>query len=307
MEGMLLDFYESYKEAVTQNKVDIRSLDDELCNFLEFIADQYTSPYHFGLFHKKITEPFNYYQFGMDFLRPLIKMKESTILGIENLDEIVSLLSKGENVIFLANHQTEPDPHAIALLVEKSYPKLAQEMIFVAGHRVVTDPLTVPFSMGLNLLCIYSKNYIEHPPEQKYSKMLHNQKTMKKMSELLTEGGKCIYVAPSGGRDRPNKDGVVEVKPFDAQSIEMFWLMAKYGKKPTHFFPLALSTFDLLPPPNEIVVSLGEDRRAKCSPIHLNFGKEIKMDGFTGEKREKRQKRADSIWSEVCRLYSELP
>ena len=27
------------------------------------------------------------------------------------------------------------------------------------------------------------------------------------LEELLSEGGKCIYIAPSGGRDRVNDDG----------------------------------------------------------------------------------------------------
>ncbi len=102
-------------------------------------------------------------------------------------------------------------------------------MIFVAGERVITDPLAVPFSMGRNLLCIFSKRYIDHPPEQKMKKQLHNKRTMELMSELLSEGGKAIYVAPSGGRDRPNADGVVEIAPFDPQSIEMFYLMARAG------------------------------------------------------------------------------
>ena len=43
-------------------------------------------------------------------------------------------------------------------------------MIFVAGERVITDPLAIPFSMGSNLLCIYSKRYIDHPPEKKIEK-----------------------------------------------------------------------------------------------------------------------------------------
>jgi glycerol-3-phosphate O-acyltransferase len=43
------------------------------------------------------------------------------------------------------------------------------------------------------------------------------------------------YVAPSGGRDRPNQEGIVEVAPFDPQSIEMFNLMAKKSTRPTFF------------------------------------------------------------------------
>jgi len=58
---------------------------------------------------------------------------------------------------------------------------------------------------------------------------------MELMSELLSEGGKAIYVAPSGGRDRPNAQGVVEIAPYDPQSIEMFYLMTQRAGHLTHF------------------------------------------------------------------------
>ena len=43
------------------------------------------------------------------------------------------------------------------------------------------------------------------------------------MERLLAEGGKCIYVAPSGGRDRPNAQGEIQPNAFDPQSIELFY------------------------------------------------------------------------------------
>ena len=55
------------------------------------------------------------------------------------------------------------------------------------------------------------------------------------MQELLNEGGCCIYVAPSGGRDRPNAMGEIEVAPFDAQSVELFWLLGKQASAPLIF------------------------------------------------------------------------
>ena len=42
-------------------------------------------------------------------------------------------LEAGENVILLANHQTEADPGVFALLLEASHPTLATEVIYVAG------------------------------------------------------------------------------------------------------------------------------------------------------------------------------
>jgi glycerol-3-phosphate O-acyltransferase len=128
------------------------------------------------------------------------------------------------------------------------------------------------------------------------------------MSRLLKEGGKAIYVAPSGGRDRKNGKGIVEVAPFDPQSIEMFYLMAKKAKTPTHFYPLSLTTYDLLPPPDTIQKELGEARSAKYSPVHLFFAPEFDMEHFHGsdekDKTERRKNRAYAIWNIVDKNYN---
>lgn len=307
---ILLKFYISYNIALQKNGHAIEKYDLILQKFLDEVVQQLKKPFSFDLFHISIRSPVDYYQLGLDMLRPLIRFENSTVSGLEHLNTICSQLEQKENVIFFANHQTEPDPQAISLLLENSYPKLAENMIFVAGHRVVSDPLAVPMSLGRNLLCIFSKRYIEYPPEQKPEKQLHNQRTMKRMSQLLAEGGKCIYVAPSGGRDRPGPSGKIEVAPFDPQSIEMFWLMAQQSGQPTHFYPLTLSTYDLLPPPNSITKEIGEGRQTQCTPIHIAFGAEIDMVRYPGaevkDKRLKRKQRAEYIWSLVKNQYEQI-
>ena len=134
---------------------------------------------------------------------------------------------------------------------------------------------------------------------------------MELMSKLLSEGGKCIYVAPSGGRDRPNKQGIVEVAPFDPQSLEMLHLMAQKSGHPTFFFPMALKTFYLLPPPQTIQVELGEARVTKRGASHLAFGPEIDMENFPGssekDKHARRKLRADYIWKLVADDYAKFP
>ena len=194
------------------------------------------------------------------------------------------------------------------MLEEHSFVK---EMIFVAGHRVTTDPMAIPLSMGRNLLCIYSKRRVEYPPEHKEEKMLYNQRTMQTMAELLAEGGKCIYVAPSGGRDRLAPSGEVEVAPFDPQSVEMFRLMATQAATPTHFYPLSLYTYPLLPPPQEIAEeSAIEPRFTQRTPIHLAFGPELSLDTIPGceglGRRERRVARATYIWKIVKNHYEAL-
>lgn len=300
---LLVSFFNCYKAAVPNfdEAIPVLSL------FIQLLKNTIASPFRFEPYHKKIRHPIDYYQFGIDFLKPLIDLDRSKVLGIQHLDAIAKALKAKENVILFANHQTEGDPQAIAVLLEKTHPEIGQSIIYVAGERVVTDPLAIPFSMGCDLLCIYSKRYIDYPPEGKADKQLHNKKTMQLMSRLLEEGGKIIYVAPSGGRDRKNSQGIVEVAPFDPDSIEMFYLMARKAKRPTHFIPLTLSTYNLLPPPETIQIELGESRIAKRSPIHLAFGAPFEMEHFLGseqsDKHQKRQIRAQAIWNIVNTTY----
>jgi glycerol-3-phosphate O-acyltransferase len=303
-------FYPSYAEALKVNGEEKTKYNSILIQFLDLVVEQLQDPYVFGLYHQRIRSPFDFYLFGIEFIRPLIILKESHIEGINQVNQIMSYLTSGDNVILFANHQTELDPQAISLLLEKTHPKLAEEMIFIAGQRVVTDPLAAPFSKGRNLLCIYSKNYLEYPPELKHQKVVHNQRAMKKMKELLEEKGKCIYVAPSGGRDRLSSEGHLEVAPFDSQSVEMFRLIAEHSKQCIHFYPLALATFDLLPPPRTIQISIGESRHASCTPIRLAFGSEIAMHNIPGinhsDKDMRRKFRAEYIWGKVCEEYQKI-
>jgi glycerol-3-phosphate O-acyltransferase len=130
---------------------------------------------------------------------------------------------------------------------------------------------------------------------------------MEQMSELLKKGGKIIYVAPSGGRDRKNADGVIDVAPFDPQSLEMFILMAKKAKTTTHFHTLALSTYDLLPPPTGIQKELGEARVCHKTKIGFYFGKKIDLDAYQDpDKHKMREIRASKLTEECQQNYLAL-
>lgn len=304
-------FVRSLQQAVKKSGSSIEEMHPLLDSYIDQVRDQCQKPYSFEPFHKKIRQPHDYYAFGLEFLRPMVDFSSSTIQGIEQFDRIAEQLQRKENAILFANHQIEADPQAISLLLEKRHAKIAEEMVFVAGHRVTTDPVAIPFSMGRNLLCIYSKNYIENPPEKKHEKVLHNRLTMRKMGELLNEGGVCIYVAPSGGRDRPNTEGIVQVAPFDPQSIEMFRIVVNHSKQPTHFYPLALSTYKILPPPDSRRTTLGEERITQHGAIHLSIGEEMDLERMVssqnGDKHEERKERCDKIWQLVHDLYQKLP
>ncbi len=302
----LKTFYTSYIEALSDGK-ELPQVEKVFSDYLDRVKEQCEELYQFSHYHKKVRTPFDYYKFGIDFLRPLVNRESSGVLGKQYLDEITEHLKQNHNVIFLANHQTEADPQALSLLLEENYPSLSESVIFVAGERVVTDPVAIPFSLGCDLLCIYSKRYIDHPPEDKHQKQLHNKKTMQLMSDLLKEGGKCIYVAPSGGRDRRNAEGEIEIAPFDPKSIEMFYLMAKKSKTPTFFYPMALGTYALLPPPETIQVELGEKRSISRVGIHVAVGPQIDMKHYPNSdhsnKDVRRKSRSDYIWELVQKDY----
>ena len=306
------EFSTSYAKVIVENGGNPEESIEIFKTFINLVKNVFKTPFHFSPYHKKVRSPFDYYQFGIDFLRPLVDLPRSTLSGIDNLNHIVSLIKKKENVILFANHQIEADPQAISILLENTHPQFAEDLIFVAGSRVISDPLAIPFSMGRNLLCIHSKKYIDHPPHKKREKQMYNKRTMERMVALLNEGGHAIYVAPSGGRDRANDRGAIEVAPFDPQSIEMFYLMAQKGKAPTHFFPLALSTYHLLPPPGTIRVELGETRLTRGGAIHIHFGEEVDMERFPGlekaiDKKGKRRIRADYLWNCVNIAYKKFP
>lgn len=307
---IFIQLYESYSHSISQDGLQMEDYDPLFETCLLVIKEQVSSLYTFEPYHRRITEPFDYSRFGIEFIRPLVDKKRSRVLHPENIERIQEQLKLGENVILFANHQTEVDPQLMSLALEDTFPHFVSDIIFVAGDRVLTDPMAAPFSMGCNLLCIYSKRHIDIPPEQKHAKQLHNQRTMKVMKDLLSTGGKCIYVAPSGGRDRPSLSGEVEVAPFDPQSIEMFRLMAKQAKQPVHFYPLALATFDIMPPPQIVETELGEQRLAKRGGALFSFGNEIDLESFhTSEIQDRDTRRANqatSIWNLVKKEYALL-
>lgn len=301
----LKGFYENFKAATPNQDVEADQI-----TFIDMVVDQYQNPYPFSCYHTKLSTPFNYAEFGVNLMRHLVDVQNSKLHGKDNLNRIDQQFRRGDNVILLSNHQTEADPQAITILLEKEFPELGNAITYVAGERVLKDPLAAPFSMGCNLLCIYSKKHIANPPEKRVEKQEHNRKAMQRLEQLMREGGLCLYIAPSGGRDRPDENGKVDVAEFDAQSIEMLCLLAQKANVPTHFYPLALNTYRLLPPPNTLGKEIGEERKVSYTPIRAYFGEEIEMKSLpsltVGEKKQQRKERAEAVWGKVKELYNQI-
>lgn len=61
----------------------------------------------------------------------------------------------------------------------------AARIVYVAGHKVTTDTLAIPFSMGRNLICIHSKKHIFADPETQPMKQKQNLQAMSGMLEMM--------------------------------------------------------------------------------------------------------------------------
>ncbi len=303
--AILKEFYKDYQKATGKTDTELYSW---FSTFSDLLQEQILNPYSFEPFHKAIRDPFDYWQFGQDFVKPLIA-EGSSIIGEHVLQIIETALAKKENVVLLSNHQTEIDPQVMGCLLEKTHPSIIEKLIFIAGQKVITDPFAIPFSMGCNLLCIYSRRYIDIDLTTKTHKQEHNTHTMRQMGALLREGGKCIYVAPSGGRDRRNAEGKLQVASFDPDSVEMFRLMSLKSGNPCHFIPFALMTYDMLPPPETVDLHIGEKRPLQKSRVHLYFGPECSLTTLGGESSSKHERRTNiamAIWEQVAAQYHYL-
>lgn len=115
-------------------------------------------------------------------------------------------------MVLLANHQSESDAAFMPLLFADASPEWAlfgRSAYYVAGDRVVGDPMVQPFSMGRNLFCVHSKKYLEAEPDAavRADKNKQNKRTLMEMSRAFRKGGILVWVAPAGGRDRPDEQG----------------------------------------------------------------------------------------------------
>jgi glycerol-3-phosphate O-acyltransferase len=137
-------------------------------------------------------------------------------------------------------------------------------------------------SQGRNLLCIHSKKHIKNPPEEFAQKQSQNLESMQALGGLAARGGNIFWVAPSGGRDRPDESGKFVVAPFDLKALDMFKLMAMQSQKRMHFFPMAMYTHQLIPPPKSVSSDLGEERSAKRGAVSISITGV--MDGLGGLK-----------------------
>jgi len=275
------DFYDNYKATVLGSEIEGHD-EDFIAKVQVSIADrvfhQMEEPYEFPSHHKRVLEPFNYYEFGQRYVGSLVDFENSFVGNLKTWRQISDQLEAGHNVVMLANHQTEADPGVFAHMIKTSFPKMAEDVIYVAGDRVITDPLCKPFSMGRNLFCVYSNRHIDDIPEQKPAKIAMNRKTIMTMARQLNKGGLLLWIAPSGGRDRPRDDGMWLPNDFEPSSVGLMQKLLSKAKKEGHLYAMAMVSYRMMPPPVKIEETIGERRETNFVGVGISITPEIDVE-----------------------------
>lgn len=293
------DFFNNYKTAVTTSGApgaNIKLASKVQASIADTVLKEFKSPYVFPPFHTRLLTPYNYFEFGQRYVGTLINFNESLLGHPERWNEIDRLLQQKHNVVILANHQTEADPGVFAHMLLSSNPSLAKEVVYVAGDRVVTDALCKPFSMGRNLFCVYSKRHLDDDPSTKAAKMDNNRKTVLTMARKLNEGGLLMWIAPSGGRDRPKENGEYLPDKFDPDAVELMRNLVARAKQPGHIFPMAMFSYPVMPPPKTVDKALGERRLTNYTPVGISLCEELNVDKIvSGISEKEEQQRALAV------------
>ncbi|XWS49298.1 hypothetical protein CRYUN_Cryun13aG0151800 [Craigia yunnanensis] len=308
----LEEFYQNYRNAVFQSGDS--TADEIVLSNMAVVFDRMLldveDPFVFEPYHKALREPFDYYMFGQNYIRPLIDFRNSYVGNLSLFNEIEEKLKQGHNVVLISNHQTEADPAVIALLLEKTNPHIAENLIYVAGDRVITDPLCKPFSMGRNLICVYSKKHMYDVPELAEMKRKANIRSLKEMALLLRGGSKIVWIAPSGGRDRP--DPVTEEwypAPFDSSSVDNMRRLIEHSGAPGHIHPLALLCYDIMPPPLQVEKEIGEKRMMTFHGAGLSVAPKISLPEIAAgceKSEEDKDVYTQAVYKSVTEQYNVL-
>jgi glycerol-3-phosphate O-acyltransferase len=310
------DFFGNYKKAILSADLpthDIKLVAEVQASIADTVMNQMAKPYTFPSFHRAITEPYDYFEFGQRYVGSLIDFTKSYLGHRERFDAMQQQLEAGENVILLANHQSEADPGIWAHMLMHTHPDLATNVIYVAGDRVVSDPLCIPFSMGRNLFCVHSRRHMEDDPETKAAKQTTNRRTLMAMGEAMAKGGCLLWIAPAGGRDRPDESDTYVPAPFDPSAVELMRALAskanKKAGKLTHLYPFAMFSAPLMPPPKTIDKAVGERRIVNFTGVGISVGESLDDAAITSG-IEDRDVAAGAYctaaYDAVCKLYAEL-
>ena len=77
--AILIQFFDAYRSALSNAGLSPETFDHLLDGMIDRLEEQLDTPFAFEPFHRQITAPFDYYQFGVEFLRPLVDKARSSL------------------------------------------------------------------------------------------------------------------------------------------------------------------------------------------------------------------------------------
>eukprot|EP00951_Prasinocladus_malaysianus_P048158 scaffold655319_cov45-Prasinocladus_malaysianus.AAC.1 len=89
-------------------------------------AEQLIAPYKFPSYHQMMRSPTDYFKMGQQYIGCLLDFDRSILMYPERWAQIKRWVDAKENVILLANHQSEGDAAFIPLMTELSHPGLGE-------------------------------------------------------------------------------------------------------------------------------------------------------------------------------------
>ena len=313
--AIFLELFPHYFGALERGKSSLEEGTIVLEELMEQVANLENHPPLFSHVYQKESSPFNYHQLGLRFFAQLVNWSSSHFCGHDFVQEISELLKRGEQIILLSNHQTEADPQLFFLAMQRAFgsPSFSEKIYFVGGDRILTDPMALPFSLGCNLFTVYSKKYIANQSlQEREKKQLHNVQTMQVIRDLLCkQEGICLCLFPSGGRDRRSSKGTLLPASLDSESLALFSLLAKRVERNVHFYPMALFTHFLLPPPEKRNREIGEQRIISYSPIGVGVGSSLnslfsEIENMKEKRGKKRELLTKGVEKALFALYQRV-
>ena len=137
-------------------------------------------------------------------------------------------------------------------------------------------------------------------------------------ANVVLERGLRIPEVVRGGRTSPNEeDSPVLMRKTTRLFTAAVEMMRKLGTKKTaaktHFYPLAMATYDIMPPPAAKEKAVGEERIVNYTGAGLSLGAEIDVDPATAEWAKGLPEDADltralanHVWEKVNEEYKAI-
>jgi glycerol-3-phosphate O-acyltransferase len=147
-------------------------------------------------------------------------------------------------------------------------------------------------------------------PELVEMKRKANTRSLKEMATLLRSGSQIIWIAPSGGRDRPvANSGEWEPAPFDPSSVDNMRRLVDHSGPPGHIYPLAILCHDIMPPPLKVEKEIGEKRIISYHGTGISVAPEVSFSNATAacENPEKaKEAYSKALYDSVTNQYDVL-